>query len=115
MEAMQSAVQRMYDWVRSESPTIAKRCADLSVLPVVKLFVRSRPVEGAYETTMQFFEGDPGELPATVLPVEHRKTLANLMDPSVGSFFRVSGPTKPGSAILVWTHCVFDDVIRVKL
>lgn len=114
MEEVQAAVQRLYDWLRRESPTLAKRCARGSPsVPVVELFVRSRAVEGAYETSVRFFADDHGELPATVLPVEHRATIANIMDPSVGTFFRAAGPAKPGSAMLVWTHCVFDEVITL--
>jgi len=112
------ALQLLYDWLLESSPTLRRRCGGEGATPsrpVVRLFVRSRPVEGAYDTTVKFFADDAAELPATCIPLVHRKTIAHVMDPPNKGvvYFRVRGPVETGSGMLVWSDCVFDDEISL--
>jgi len=110
------SVQLLYDWLREASPTLALRCSNTEAQPCVRLFIRIRPVENAFEITLKFFASDEHELPVTVLPFEHRKTIAELMVPKKGvpMSFAVHGEMRPGSAIIVMEQCTLDECIRLR-
>ena len=112
---MREKVQALYDWLLESSSDLKERC-DGDSPPRVRLRIRSKAVEGAFEVNLQFFDTDQAYLPATALPIDHRKTIVSMMrpPPGVGTSFRLVRAEKPGSTTMVWDLCVFDEEIEVK-
>lgn len=108
-----SSVQNLYDYLLTAAPEQVERY-NQDDKARVRLQIQSRAVEGAFETTVKFFTTDKTFLPATVLPCEHRDTIAQLMHTPKGlpQAFCVVG-AKPGVAVMNWTSCVYDEEISI--
>lgn len=117
MESPLEATRAIYQWLVDNAPSLSARLVqvregigDVTLTP--RLELRAHANGPTYDVTVGFFVEYPCHMKITLLPDEHRATLAAFVSAPVRTTnFATIRPATPGSSVLECKHFVWDEML----